>query len=185
MPGHVHVVAGDITKIGCDAWLLPTDGAFTISGAFAEEIGLVSGQRLANQVWDGSRVIRLEQSLAGRPQVWLANVGRNPGDPRNEGSWYADVIEPFARSAKEGLEPTGVPPLLAIPVLGTGDGGMAADRERSIGNSCQNAVRGRVAGVDLVLVCGEGAALGRSASIAIGGAGRSRTLGYGPRRRSS
>ena len=128
MPGHVHVVAGDITKIGCDAWLLPTDGAFTISGAFAEEIGLVSGQRLANHVWDGSRVIRLEQSLAGRPQVWLANVGRNPGDPRNEGSWYADVIKPFARSATKGLKPTGVPPLLAIPVLGTGDGGMAADK---------------------------------------------------------
>ena len=128
MPGHVHVVAGDITKIGCDAWLLPTDGAFTISGAFAEEIGLESGQRLANHVWDGSRVIRLEQSPAGRPQVWLANVGRNPGDPRNEGSWYADVIKPFARSATKGLKPTGVPPLLAIPVLGTGDGGMAADK---------------------------------------------------------
>ncbi len=37
--GHVHVIAGDLTRLACDAWLLPTDGVFRISQWFAPAIG--------------------------------------------------------------------------------------------------------------------------------------------------
>lgn len=154
MPGHVHVVAGDITKIGCDAWLLPTDGAFAISDAFAAEVGTEADHHLADHRWNGSRVIRFEQTPAGKPQVWLADVGLSPGGAHVEASWFADVIEPFVRSAKDGRSPSSIPPLLAIPVLGTGDGGMAADKGRIYQELLPEMFRvAESQEVDLVLVC--------------------------------
>ncbi len=40
---HVFVVAGDITKIECDAWLLPTDGKPKIEPHFGPSVGLPDG----------------------------------------------------------------------------------------------------------------------------------------------
>ncbi len=34
MTGHLFVVAGDVTKLHCDAWLLPTDDAFHVEAGW-------------------------------------------------------------------------------------------------------------------------------------------------------
>ncbi len=34
MSGHVFIVRGDITRIACDAWLLPSDERFTLTPAW-------------------------------------------------------------------------------------------------------------------------------------------------------
>jgi hypothetical protein len=36
----VHVIAGDLTRLVCDAWLIPTDHDFVISASFAPALGV-------------------------------------------------------------------------------------------------------------------------------------------------
>jgi hypothetical protein len=122
--GHVYVVAGDMTRVACDAWLLPTDDKGRVSGSFAAAIGLQSHSRIPGLEFDGQRVVRHPNEAF--PKVWLGDVGRV-----NEMSgWYTGVIEPFVTQALEALGPTssGCPRVLAVNVLGTGEGGKRSDK---------------------------------------------------------
>jgi hypothetical protein len=38
--GHLFVVDGDLTRLACDAWLLPTDTWFNVTASFAEAVGM-------------------------------------------------------------------------------------------------------------------------------------------------
>jgi len=38
--GHLFVIQGDVTKLRCDAWLLPTDAVFEVTEAFRPAFGL-------------------------------------------------------------------------------------------------------------------------------------------------
>jgi hypothetical protein len=148
----VHVVAGDITHLHRDAWLLPTDSVMRISPSFARAAGCEPGACLEGLDWNGERVIPFRR-LEGAPQIWLANVGTADAE-RPE--WYTSVIEPFVRAAIAHLpaRDDGRPPLLAVNVLGTGHGGMAAGKGAI--NEALLPELYRVGGtydVDLVLVC--------------------------------
>lgn len=33
------MIAGDLSRLACDGWLIPTDHAFRISGSFAKAVG--------------------------------------------------------------------------------------------------------------------------------------------------
>ena len=72
-PGHVYVVAGDLKRLVCDAWLLPTDRVFQISDSFADVVGAKSKTRLQVYDWGDGRVVRFGE--AESPQVWLGDVG--------------------------------------------------------------------------------------------------------------
>lgn len=149
MRGHVHVISGDIMTLACDAWLLPTDEAFRVSAAFAGAAGVAPDHCVEGQDWAGSRVVRLAGGRTG-PAIWLGNVGLS--DVSVE--WHVGVIEPFVKRAKEDL--AGVPqmPLLALPVVGTGEGGMAADKGAIYQALLPELLRcAREHEVDLVLVC--------------------------------
>ena len=150
--GHVFVVPGDVTRLSCDAWLLPTDRSFGVTRAFGQAIGLRPGERLTGYDWAGGRVCRLTQRLPDPPQVWLADVGGLPGDdPR----WYAEVVDEFAAAVCTSVpEPSGRPRLTALPVIGTGKGGMA-DARGEINEHLIPALYASAAryGVDVVLVC--------------------------------
>jgi hypothetical protein len=129
MSGHVHVIAGDITRLACDAWLLPTDGDFKISGSFARAIG-VEPNTCLSLTWGDARVVPLPR-LKGptetehSPSIWLGNVGSSKANA----SWFAGIVAPFVETAMQSLTTTlGARPLLAVNVLGTGQGGMAADK---------------------------------------------------------
>ena len=149
--GHVHVIAGDLTRLACDAWLIPTDRNFRISGSFARALGVEAGACLSGLSWDGSRVLRLPGEEA-TPQQWLGDVGTWGVDA----SWYAEVVEPFVAAASADLHPRidGRPPLLGVNVLGTGEGGMEADKG-AIHEAILPAMYAAAArhGADLVLVC--------------------------------
>lgn len=36
VPGHVFIINGDLTKIACDALLIPTDGAVNITASWRQ-----------------------------------------------------------------------------------------------------------------------------------------------------
>ena len=61
VPGHVFVVAGDQTRLVCDAWLLPTDRVFRISGSFAAAVGVRRNGLLEGYDWGEGRVPRSRQ----------------------------------------------------------------------------------------------------------------------------
>jgi len=149
--GHVHVVAGDLTKIACDAWLLPTDDRFLISRSFARAIGVRPNARLDGYRWRGARATRLHTRRPG-PAIWLGDVGRDGA----RANWYAGCVRPFIDSALE--DPTlrirGPKPRLAVNVLGSGEGGLSASKgaiHRSLLPALHTAAE--ECDVDLVLVC--------------------------------
>ena len=149
--GHVHVIAGDLTRLACDAWLIPTDQDFRISGSFARALGVEADTCLSGLSWDGSRVLRLP-GTEPTAQQWLGDVGAWGEDA----SWYAEVVDPFVAAASAHLRPRidGRPPLLGLNVLGTGEGGMEADKG-AIHEAVLPAMYRAAArhGADLVLVC--------------------------------
>lgn len=118
--GHLFVVAADITKLHCDAWLLPTTRGADLVGDFARAAHdadlCLPGQ------WPGGRVYRPEQGDAG-PTIWLGDVGRW----RGEISWYTECAAEFVTKAAQHLVLAGGDqhriPLVATPVLGTRFGG--------------------------------------------------------------
>jgi hypothetical protein len=149
LSGHVHVVAGDLTRLVCDAWLLPTDGKFRISGSFAAEVGVAKDECLHGYKWSGGRVVRFRGKES--PQIWLGDVGAMRGPATR----FADIVAPFVAApvAELGM-PEGRRPLLALPVLGTGEGGMVdakGDVHSALFPSLYAAAERY--GVDLVLVC--------------------------------
>lgn len=95
MGGHVHVIAGDVQELSCDAWLLPTDADFKISETFATVAGVRTNHRLRGYDWAGSRVTELQTEREG-PRIWLGDVGRGAAGA----DWFAGVVEPFATAAK-------------------------------------------------------------------------------------
>jgi len=149
--GHVHVIAGDLTRLACDAWLIPTDQDFRISGSFARALGVEADACLSGLSWDGSRVLFFT-GTEPTAQQWLGDVGAWGQDA----SWYAEVVDPFVAAASAQLQQRidDRPPLLGLNVLGTGEGGMEADKganhEAILPAMYRAAARH---GADLVLVC--------------------------------
>ena len=120
-PGHVFVVRGDLTKLACDGWLLPTDSVFDVTASWSA----ARATDLTPQPWRvGERVRRVPGVAAGRPQPYYTNIHRGPN--RLEG--FVESARDFVRFAREGL--ANEAPLhgrerrlLAMPVVGTGYGG--------------------------------------------------------------
>lgn len=49
--GHLYVVDGDLTRIACDAWLLPTDDDFDITEAWHSVVPVDRKWRLTGHEW--------------------------------------------------------------------------------------------------------------------------------------
>lgn len=131
MAGHLFIVRGDLTRLDCDAWLLPTGFHVDIEShwiqpeppGFLEAISdlraclppaWVTGELRVMEVpvwWDN-----------GRSRPWLVNV---LGQPFNE---LHKVVRKFVDSViSKGMEPRNRRErmLLALPVISTGKGGGA------------------------------------------------------------
>ena len=131
MPGHVFLTHGDLTKLNCDAWLLPSDAGLHVTSGWL--------QRLPKQVLD--RLDDLERGDSGLPDGWgdrgrrvvsfdgwsegprpyLVNVG---GTHRTPVGWYLEGAKQFFRFVAEqhqaGGPVTGRPkPLVQLPLIGT------------------------------------------------------------------
>jgi len=123
--GHLFVTRGDITKLACDAWLLPGDAAGYVNRAWhggEDIVGLLENGRLPASLrarLRERRVLRLRAAEAGRPAVWFADTG---GTEAHALGWYVEAIDQFVR---EEHPHTALRrrPLLAIPFIGSGAGG--------------------------------------------------------------
>ena len=122
--GHLFVIAGDVTRLHCDAWLLPTDDKMTTHGDFARVMKRAGGRTKVGGWKNKSQMFReLTSASNQQPQVWLGRIGGTDEDA----SHYADCAEAFVKAAAPSARRrklTGRPlPLLALPVLGTRFGG--------------------------------------------------------------
>jgi hypothetical protein len=140
MPGHVFIVRADLTKLACDAWLLPCDETLIVSPGWHETLPpslrdrLGSDSRLDIRVpagWgnDGIRARRLTEwnSADDEPQPWLVNTG---GNPETEDGWYLEGLHQFVEAAAADRSESRygrARPLVGLPLIATGLGGRAED----------------------------------------------------------
>jgi hypothetical protein len=123
-----------LTRVVCDAWLLPSNERRTVAPYWLEQMPgvaraaleehLATNQRPEDWGTDGSRRYKLPLSEPA-PRPWLVDVGGTPGtDP----AWYAAGLREFldaAASDVAGRAPMfgRSRPLLAVPLVGAGMGG--------------------------------------------------------------
>jgi len=135
--GHVFVVHSDLTRLACDAWLLPCDSKQDVARSWLhhapESIKRArdkDGHRRLDPAMGAGRtrrVHRFDAWTAGEqgPRPWLVDMG---GRRDTEVSWYLDGLRAFLAAASadvgSGLGRHGRErPLLAVPLVGTGYGG--------------------------------------------------------------
>lgn len=129
MPGHVFVVKGDVTRLACDAWLLPGGPDPRPEPDWLE--GLSGADRIAwpeaDDAWrrEQQRAREVEGWPNDAPTPWVVNVG--PAGTRPI-AWYVEGAAQFVERAADRLR--GRHPrygraraLVALPVVGTGRGG--------------------------------------------------------------
>jgi hypothetical protein len=156
--GHLFVVHGDLHRLDCDGWLLPTDAAMRIEPWAAEA---VTSPPAIPDGWHG-RVRTVAVERAGDPPVWLTDVGADRAMPMD---WYLDGVRAFVEAAGTMVQSSPSPagpagrlparerPLLGLPLVATGRGGMqdAPDRVLRELLPALTDLAG-TAGVDLALV---------------------------------
>jgi hypothetical protein len=140
IPGHVFVVKGDVTKIKCDAWLCPTDVNFSVTASFGPALGYPGRKRLHGHRWHGRQAIAyrpattrpktLTEDTRTAPLIVLGNVGRTTpqteSEIRSQIEELLPVVTEFVQVTKSEVIPPGDHPLrLALPLIGTGRGGLA------------------------------------------------------------
>jgi hypothetical protein len=139
MAGHLFITRGDIRRLACDAWLLPTAqdlrvedvwtrGDVRLQAALRE--GLHDKAVAAEPAWgnQGVRSVRMLGRDGLLPEVWLGNVGGHSG---TDVAWILKAVAEFIQRAEAPLGRDLDPqrrdrPLLAIPFVGTGAGGLAS-----------------------------------------------------------
>jgi len=177
MTGHVFVVNGDLTRIACDAWLLPTDAGFDIENPWATAIGLPTGRCAKHfEAWrDGERVRLTDRGDPEGPAIWLGDIGRYG----ESAAWYvqgaAAFVEEAANSVNSAPRSGRVVPLLAMPLVGTGVGGIA-HRKGDLLVALFTALHALVAEhhVDVAVVCWGAKPYGaaqRARLVSLGGSG--------------
>lgn len=141
--GHVFVVRGDLTRFGCDAWLLPTDRVRHVARSWWRNPSLVPMLQAAGCWCHGDkpafiapldeRSAPLVSAVDGAspeshrgPVPCLTRVGNRPDTPLE---WYIEGVEAFVEAALQAIARHGPVlsrrdrPLLALPLVGTGHGG--------------------------------------------------------------
>jgi hypothetical protein len=155
MQGHVFVAKADVTKIACDAWLCPTDQRFSVTPGFANAVGLPGHGQLEGVTWGPSQAIPFRND--DHPLIVLGNVGKarasTPEDVGRQVKQLLPVVDAFVEVATEKCSQSSPLPLrLALPLIGTGHGGLAGakgDVIRPLINALEQHARDR--DIDIVL----------------------------------
>jgi hypothetical protein len=161
--GHLFIVRGDLTKIACDAWLLPTDRFFNVNDGWRlglEACGIAwQDGGPAFRAWERGELVRRLPSPTGKfPAVWAARSGTDRPDVRR----YVDVAVRFVDEAAAACtkDPHAFTKawrstrLLALPVVGTRDGGGYTEAVRILGKLIPAmGSQARQRGIDVALVC--------------------------------
>lgn len=129
--GHVFVLDGDLKKLACDAWLLPTDQFFTITSAFCEAVGMAGPGTLpgAPPQWGETGCLYLEElNTQGQPDLWLGDIGRYNGPLTHYVERACEFITLASDQIRGRYPDRHRPPLLAMNVIGSGQGGQRSQR---------------------------------------------------------
>lgn len=165
MAGHLFIVRGDLTRLACDAWLLPTGYKLRVEDYWLTPepkgfLKAVSGMlpSLSPKWASGEqRVLPAPLWHKDRSRPWLVNIIGQRGPQLGE------TVEFFIREfLKKKMPPANdrERPLLALPVISTGKGGGARVKGRVINNLVQSLLElVKRYDVDLVLVTHTAAAL--------------------------
>ena len=98
--GHVFIVAGDITDLHCDAWLLPTDSAVNISDSFCHVAPDHAVAEARRRGFGASRALRMPAARDGDSSTaWLTNIGTVGPDVAT----YLDGVDAFVTEAVRDL----------------------------------------------------------------------------------
>jgi hypothetical protein len=129
--GHLFIINGDVRQLACDAWLLPTDQQFSITAAFCNAVGMPAPGTLPNapSSWGEAGCLFLDDlNSDGQPDLWLGDIGRFNGSLHH----YTQRAAEFIRRASERIRHRHLdlqrPPLLALNVIGSGEGGQRSRR---------------------------------------------------------
>lgn len=154
--GHLFIVQGDIRKLACDAWLLPTDASFNVSESFGPAVGLQNGGRLPNRDWGDHPFQPLNQRREeSQPWIWLGDIGRDPSAPPSFFGERAGGYVELVASRLQGPPIAGRDrPLVAVNLLGSGEGGLAS-RRLALCDHLVPALRSAAdrTAIDVALVC--------------------------------
>ena len=131
-PGHVFVVRGDLTQLACDAVLVPTTVDRSVTGGWRSLVDEVPG---APADWPHRPLLLKPRDgdTPGRPRVWLtATAGLHPpgasrGDVAATLQVLLERVDAFLDAAATALgerDTGGRRPLVALPVVGTGEHGL-------------------------------------------------------------
>lgn len=131
MGGHLFIVHGDLTQIGCDAWLLPCDRRAKPEASWLRSFAGHPPFAKPTEAWRSGavRTMKVEGWPASLPEPWITNVG---GGRREGIEWFVRGAEEFVERAA-GDARTRAPRhgrakhILALPVVGTGRGGVRGE----------------------------------------------------------
>lgn len=74
MPGHLFIVQGDLNRLACDAWLLPTSRTLWVEEHWLDGLPILKSRSTARQAtWDISnpdRVVYQAPLAASIPDRW-------------------------------------------------------------------------------------------------------------------
>ena len=182
--GHLFVIDGDLTKIACDAWLLPTDDDFDITPTWQHV--LRPEDLIAQNSPGSSRVLRPESIIPGdqewvwqyrttsvdSPEIFLARIGhKGEQGIKHACRNFLRMARPNAlnRARQENRRP-----LLALNAVATGQGGMKQRRSvaiRTLIKEIYTLLESDFNDVDVILVCWGPIAESAAQSIRLGIAG--------------
>lgn len=151
--GHLFVAQGDLTRLACDALVIPCDTAFNVNKVWADVLpaGLPVGDRDDwLRLWHdptGSGVVELPPN-AGRRVVAVVTVD-GPAEPADvvDRIWQAFAHVSAGLAPGQGRHVA----LVGIPLVGTGHGGLA-DRRGEVIDELLSRHRSTPLDVDLALI---------------------------------
>ncbi len=138
MSGHVFIIQGDLTKLSCDAWLMPCDSSIDIQPHWISDISaewFPESSLLSDLKDGGERSVRVENWPYNDSLPFLTNTG---GFENSNLQWYAEGVTSFLEKAIGHVKEEGFKspckrekPVVAIPIIGIGAGG-ASERAGQI-----------------------------------------------------
>jgi len=129
LQGHFFIIRGNLTRLKCDAVLLPTDPETNVTKHWSELVGRNPGEHGPLSEFDtpsgwGSTVhtCLYSNSTGDAPAVWLTEIG---GGVPSEERLLANVEAFLDKASKHSSRSL---PRLALPAVGTDMGGHRADK---------------------------------------------------------
>ncbi|MFV8170900.1 SIR2 family protein [Mycolicibacterium peregrinum] len=127
--GHLFVAQGDLTKLACDAVLIPCDSGLNVNRVWSSV--LPSGLSAGDAGWlrlpgshDANGVVTLDDHDGRKVRAFVAVKGRTTPDDVVRRMWMAiDHVSPGLQAGDGRARP-----LIGVPVPGTGAGGLSGRR---------------------------------------------------------